>query len=127
MGAVGDSEGAITLLSLCDSLVKPGPNEKGVIGMMLERETKREKNLEAIKKQGGKAKKEDDPTTAQGHQSVFLSHTQSIYFVIQLFRILLNVSLNGDEFSRSSYSANPTQGPGGLFHHFFYASYLGPC
>jgi dynein intermediate chain 2 len=58
--AVGDSEGQISLLQLCDSLVKPGPNEKGVIGNMLDRETKREKNLEAIKKQGGGKKKQEE-------------------------------------------------------------------
>eukprot|EP00746_Dinoflagellata_sp_MGD_P124570 gnl/MRDRNA2_/MRDRNA2_59169_c0_seq1.p1 gnl/MRDRNA2_/MRDRNA2_59169_c0~~gnl/MRDRNA2_/MRDRNA2_59169_c0_seq1.p1 ORF type:complete len:574 (-),score=112.18 gnl/MRDRNA2_/MRDRNA2_59169_c0_seq1:23-1744(-) len=65
--AAGDAEGAITLLSLCDSLVKPGPNEKNVIGAMLERETKREKNLEAIKKQGGRKEKTEDPDQA-GHE-----------------------------------------------------------
>jgi dynein intermediate chain 2 len=66
--AVGDSEGAITLLSLCESLVKPGPNEKNVIGAMFERETKREKNLEAIKKQAsGKKKAEDETGADKGH------------------------------------------------------------
>ena len=35
-----------------------GPNEKNLIGMMLDRETKREKSLDQIKKQGGVAKKE---------------------------------------------------------------------
>jgi len=54
--AVGDSDGVITLLQLCDGLVHPMPNEKNVIGQMFERETKREKNLEQIKKQGGLAK-----------------------------------------------------------------------
>merc|ERR1719375_259581 len=58
--AVGDADGNITLLQLCESLVKPGPNEKAVIGQMLERETKREKNLEAIKKQGGGKKKQEE-------------------------------------------------------------------
>ena len=36
----------------------PGPNEKNLIGMMFDRETKREKSLEQIKKQGGGAKKD---------------------------------------------------------------------
>lgn len=35
-----------------------GPNEKNMIGWMYERETKREKSLEQIKKQGGGAKKD---------------------------------------------------------------------
>lgn len=58
--AIGDANGGITLLQLCDSLVKPGPNEKAAIGMMFERETKREKNLEAIKKQAAGKKTFDD-------------------------------------------------------------------
>merc|ERR1719230_1360421 len=58
--AVGDADGNITMLQLCESLVKPGPNEKAVIGQMLDRETNREKNLEAIKKAGGGKKKADE-------------------------------------------------------------------
>ena len=34
-------------LELCDSLARPQPNEKAAIGNMLEREAKREKNLES--------------------------------------------------------------------------------
>jgi len=66
LAAVGDSEGVVTLLRLCDALAQPGPNEKNVVGQILERETKREKNLEAIKKQGGKSTgaKEDKSRTA---------------------------------------------------------------
>jgi len=55
--AVGDSDGTITLTQLCDSLVQMAPNEKNLIGAMFDRETKREKNLEAIKKAGSMAKK----------------------------------------------------------------------
>merc|ERR1719220_2063670 len=57
--AVGDSEGVITLMQLCDGLVQPGPNEKNLIGQMFDRETKREKNLEQIKKLAG-IKKHDE-------------------------------------------------------------------
>jgi len=53
LAAVGDSDGVITLLQLCDGLVQMGPNEKNIIGHMFDRETKREKSLELIKKQGG--------------------------------------------------------------------------
>ena len=45
--AVGDSDGTITMMQLCDSLVQMAPNEKNLIGSMFDRETKREKNLEA--------------------------------------------------------------------------------
>jgi dynein intermediate chain 2 len=60
--AVGDSDGVITLMQLCDSLIMPGPNEKVLIGAMFDRETKREKNLEAIKKAGGHMKQKDADT-----------------------------------------------------------------
>jgi dynein intermediate chain 2 len=53
LAAVGDAEGSIVLMHLCDGLVNPMPNEKHIIGALFERETKREKNLDAIKKQGG--------------------------------------------------------------------------
>lgn len=59
LAAVGDAGGVITLLQLCDGLVDPGPNEKNMIGWMYERETKREKSLEQIKKQGRGAKKDE--------------------------------------------------------------------
>merc|ERR1711920_1016191 len=68
LAAVGDADGVITLLQLCDGLVQPGPNEKNLIGQMLERETKRERNLEAIKKQsaqkGGKQEDKNRGSTA---------------------------------------------------------------
>jgi len=57
--AVGDADGTITLMQLCDSLVQMAPNEKNMIGQMFDRETKREKNLEAIKKAGSTTKKQD--------------------------------------------------------------------
>eukprot|EP00405_Crypthecodinium_cohnii_P007871 CAMPEP_0206422722 /NCGR_PEP_ID=MMETSP0324_2-20121206/2258_1 /ASSEMBLY_ACC=CAM_ASM_000836 /TAXON_ID=2866 /ORGANISM="Crypthecodinium cohnii, Strain Seligo" /LENGTH=569 /DNA_ID=CAMNT_0053887153 /DNA_START=328 /DNA_END=2037 /DNA_ORIENTATION=- len=50
LAAVGDAEGTITLMHLCDSLSVMAANEKNVLGSMFEREFKREKNLEAIKK-----------------------------------------------------------------------------
>lgn len=59
LAAVGDSEGVITLMQLCDGLIQPGPNEKGMIGGMFDREQKRERNLEAIKKQAGQAKAQE--------------------------------------------------------------------
>jgi dynein intermediate chain 2, axonemal len=61
LAAVGDADGVITLLQLCDGLADPMPNEKNLIGVMFDRETKREKNLEQIKKQasGAKAAKEE--------------------------------------------------------------------
>merc|ERR1719262_1647143 len=60
LAAVGDADGVITLLQLCDGLVHMGPNEKNIIGQMFERETKREKSLELIKKQGSNVKRDKD-------------------------------------------------------------------
>jgi len=60
LAAVGDSDGVITLLSLCDGLVQPQPNEKVLIGQMFDREAKRERNLEQIKKQAGQGKKDGE-------------------------------------------------------------------
>lgn len=68
--AVGDSEGVITLLQLCDGLVHPMPNEKNVIGGLLERETKREKNLDAIKKQGAGGSKRGGEEKGRGNISI---------------------------------------------------------
>ena len=49
--AVSDTAGTVTLLKLCQELATPAPNEKNSVGATLERESKREKNLDAIKKQ----------------------------------------------------------------------------
>jgi dynein intermediate chain 2 len=44
--AVGDVNGTVSLLKVCDSLAKPRLNEKSTVNALLERETKKEKNLE---------------------------------------------------------------------------------
>ncbi len=44
--AVGDVNGTVSLLEVCDSLAKARPNEKSTVNALLERETKKEKNLE---------------------------------------------------------------------------------
>lgn len=44
--AVGDQDGTVTLLELCDSLYIPQPKEKEIINEMFERELRKEKNLE---------------------------------------------------------------------------------
>ena len=48
---VGDQNGTVSLLQLCDSLAVQQSNEKLAIAGMLERETKREKNLELRSKE----------------------------------------------------------------------------
>jgi len=49
--ALGDSNGVLTLLQLCDGLVQAQPNEKNNVGALFDRETKREKNLDTLRKQ----------------------------------------------------------------------------
>lgn len=65
--AVGDADGCISLLQLCDGLVNPQPNEKSILGQIFDRETKREKNLESIRKASAGHKKTEEapkvPTT----------------------------------------------------------------
>jgi len=70
--AVGDSDGVVTLLQVCDSLQQMQPNEKNMIGAMFDRESKREKNLEAIKK-AGSGKKE---VTSGGAASITIDEKE---------------------------------------------------
>jgi len=49
--SVGDKTGTISLLQVCDSLATQQSNEKLALSGILERETKREKNLEARAKE----------------------------------------------------------------------------
>lgn len=55
--AIGDSEGSITLMSLCPSLYDVQPNEKEEMVKIFDREAAREKNLELAKKQADSSKK----------------------------------------------------------------------
>ena len=49
--SLSPNQGTVTLLELCDSLYIPQPKEKEIINEMFEREMRKEKNLEQIKKQ----------------------------------------------------------------------------
>lgn len=88
--AVGDADGVITLINVCDGLYQMQPNEKNHIASMFDRESKREKNLEQIKKLAGQGKRDDqgranikiDPTECAAREKAFFSE----------------VGLNGDEY-----------------------------
>jgi dynein intermediate chain 2 len=54
--AVGDANGSVSLLEVCDSLAVPQHGEKAAINAMFERETRREKNLEVREREMKKAK-----------------------------------------------------------------------
>ena len=51
--AVGDASGTVTIVRLCDELAVPSNSEKVTFGVSLEREQRRERNLDALKKQQG--------------------------------------------------------------------------
>nr|CEL64969.1 TPA: dynein intermediate chain, putative [Neospora caninum Liverpool] len=57
--AVGDSDGAVTLLELCDDLHIAGSNEKVAVGHIFERETRREKNIEQSRRQAEARRSEE--------------------------------------------------------------------
>ena len=54
--ALGDSEGSITLMSLCKSLYEPQPGEKEEMIKIFDREAAREKNLDIAKRQADSKK-----------------------------------------------------------------------
>lgn len=56
--AVGDVQGTVSLLEVCESLADQQPSEKQSINAMFERETKREKNLESREREMRRQKKQ---------------------------------------------------------------------
>jgi dynein intermediate chain 2 len=50
MAAIGDSEGTVTMMQLCEPLYVQQKNEKEIMNHIFEREYRREKNLEVAKK-----------------------------------------------------------------------------
>lgn len=93
LAAVGDAGGTITLLSLCDGLVDPGPNEKNLIGLTFDREMKREKNLELIKKQTGSRQNDKDASKNQGDEDALFAERERAFFS--------ELGMNGDELGPS--------------------------
>ena len=76
-GHCSAADGSATLMELCDGLAVMQPNEKPTINQMFERETRREKNLEARQKElrneakraAARAQQDDDgkaATTSNG-------------------------------------------------------------
>mmetsp|Transcript_88772 Transcript_88772/g.250040 ORF Transcript_88772/g.250040 Transcript_88772/m.250040 type:complete len:571 (-) Transcript_88772:220-1932(-) len=92
--AVGDADGVVTLLQLCDGLVTMQSNEKNMIGQLFERETKRERNLEQIKRMAGAAKKEKE----LGGGQIAINPEEAQVRERQFFS---DVGLNGDEHGTS--------------------------
>jgi dynein intermediate chain 2 len=56
--AVGNANGIVSLLEVCDSLAQPATHEKASVNSIFERETKREKNLEVREREARRAKQQ---------------------------------------------------------------------
>ena len=70
MAAIGDSNGTVSMMSLCRVLYEADKNEKDLMGAIFERETLREKNLSAAKtlaekRKDAPAKKENKDKIAE--------------------------------------------------------------
>jgi dynein intermediate chain 2 len=61
MAAIGDAEGTVSIMQLCKPLYETTLKEKEVMQTIFEREFRREKNLEIMKKLANDAK----PTAAK--------------------------------------------------------------
>ena len=46
LAAIGDSDGTVSMMSLCRTLYETAPNEKETMGQIFDREFRREKNLD---------------------------------------------------------------------------------
>jgi dynein intermediate chain 2 len=59
MAAIGDSDGTVSMMSMCRTLYDHtlNPREKEIMGTIFERETRREKNLDTAKRQAEKLQK----------------------------------------------------------------------
>jgi dynein intermediate chain 2 len=64
--AVGDANGLVSLLEVCDSLALPQHNEKALVNTIFERETKREKNLEGRAREQRRAKAQEKANESSG-------------------------------------------------------------
>jgi len=97
MMAVGDADGVITLMQLCDGLVHMMPNEKNLIAQMFDRETKRERSLEQIKKQGAgaKGKNEADRSSISIDQDEYKAREKAFFQDVGMTGDDLGTSLGG--------------------------------
>ena len=76
--AVGDANGSVHLLEVCDSLAHQRPNEKSTINNIFERETKREKNLEIREKELKRVKMVEDERVRQEANEKELAKTDTM-------------------------------------------------
>lgn len=83
LAAVGDSDGTVSMISLCKSLVQGDPREKEIMQTIFEREFRREKNLEVAKRQAEKGKpaqKKDNTQKAEEKLKARLKEIEENFF-----------------------------------------------
>lgn len=108
--ATGDSGGVITLLQLCDGLVHPQHNEKNIIGALFERETKREKNLEALRKHQKTHNKDghaEDDSALRATQNNNIDEKAYVDIENKFFS---SVGMEGDNLGTTAYLSKKTEG-----------------
>lgn len=78
MAAIGDAEGTVSIMQLCKPLYETTPREKETMQQIFEREFRREKNLEVMKKLANDAKnapkkgKDEDPKKIEAEKELKL-------------------------------------------------------
>lgn len=93
---VGAADGSATLMELCEGLYTPQPNEKQSVNQMFDRETKREKNLEAAAKDARNAAKR-----AGNRRDEFVEVSDDA--IAQVEKTFLSMTVkNGETFSDKS-------------------------
>ena len=93
---VGAADGSATLMELCEGLYAPQPSEKQSVNQMFDRETKREKNLEAAAKDVRNAAKR-----AENRQDEFKEVSDEA--IAEMEKTFLNMTVkNGETFSDES-------------------------
>lgn len=86
MAAIGDSDGTVSMMSMCRTLYDHtlNPREKEIMGTIFERETKREKNLDTAKRQaelrGKPIKDKVNPDKLAAQQAAMLADINSKFF-----------------------------------------------
>jgi len=80
--ACGDSNGTVTLLELCDELWQTTLQEKIAMGLIFDREMRREKNLDTIKKLAarGGAQTEEGQAQAKGIDEASYIHREKQWY-----------------------------------------------
>ena len=99
--AVGDANGSVSLLEVCDSLAIPQHGEKAAINSMFERESRREKNLEVREREIRKAKSQAEERAKREEQEKDAKKDGKMEQILQKideeFMAMMKSEINEDE------------------------------